>query len=277
MDFKERIITLLKDKELSPEQEAKLEKIFPELAESDGDKERKELVAFLKETIEYGGISPYIWTMDNAKKWIALIEKQGEQNTSDNWIVENIKTKIIDYFDNNLMLDGCFSIGGFRNDILSIVNEVKQGEQNPTDKVGPEFNVGDKIRRKTPSSFDKDMQVARIEKDYYVCNHIGKYSSEVVPFSEESSYELIEQESSEKTLFGEELYEHVRNAKACIDDALTCESLVDCTDYCSQAAYNLGMVETMLREHEQKHANKIEPKHNEGDWVSYLSNKKKRR
>ena len=74
----------------------------------------------------------------------------------------------------------------------------KQGKQNlansaKTCKVEPKFKVGDKIRRKEPRSFDKDMQVARIEKDYYVCNHIGKFSSEVVPFSKESSYELIEQ------------------------------------------------------------------------------------
>ena len=71
--------------------------------------------------------------------------------------------------------------------------EEAQGEQKPADKVEPKFKVGDKIRKKTPSSFDRDMQVARIEKDYYVCNHIGKFSSEVVSFSKESSYELIEQ------------------------------------------------------------------------------------
>ena len=69
----------------------------------------------------------------------------------------------------------------------------KKGEQKPTDKVEPKFKVGYKIRRKTPSSFDTDMQVARIDKDYYICNHIGKFSSEVVPFSKQSGYELIEQ------------------------------------------------------------------------------------
>ena len=68
----------------------------------------------------------------------------------------------------------------------------KQGERKPTDKVEPKFKVGDKIRKKSPRSFDKDMQVARIKKDYYICNHIGKFSSEMVPLSEQSSYELIE-------------------------------------------------------------------------------------
>ena len=69
----------------------------------------------------------------------------------------------------------------------------RQGEQKPTDKVEPKFKVGDKIRKKAPRLFDKDMQVSRIEKGYYVCDHIGKFSSEVVWFSKESSYELVEQ------------------------------------------------------------------------------------
>ena len=72
----------------------------------------------------------------------------------------------------------------------------KQGEQKSANT--PKFKVGDKIRRKAPRSFDKDMQVARIEKDYYVCNHIGKFSSEVVPFSKESNYELVEQNQDEQ-------------------------------------------------------------------------------
>ena len=90
--------------------------------------------------------------LDKAKHWdghdesdverlFSLLEKQGEKNTSDNGIAENIKAKIIDYFDNHLMLDGCFSIGGLRNDIVSIVNEVKQSEQKPADKV--EFYILD--------------------------------------------------------------------------------------------------------------------------------------
>ena len=59
-----------------------VQNFFPELQESDDERIRKELVDFLKETIEYGGISPDIWNMNNAKKWIAWIEKQGEQKSS---------------------------------------------------------------------------------------------------------------------------------------------------------------------------------------------------
>ena len=58
-------------------------------------------------------------------------ENQGEQKSFNNDIIETIKKKIIDHFDNHLMLDSCCSIGGLKNDILKIINESKQNEQKP--------------------------------------------------------------------------------------------------------------------------------------------------
>ena len=53
-----------------------LEEIFPELAESDGEKVREELIKHLKEGAEgyepAGGSSDY-------QRWLAWLEKQGEQ------------------------------------------------------------------------------------------------------------------------------------------------------------------------------------------------------
>lgn len=66
-----------------------------------------------------------------------------EQKPVNGNIVKTIKERIIDYFDNHLMLDSCFSIGGLKNDILRIVNEIKQDEQKPTNKVEPKFHEGD--------------------------------------------------------------------------------------------------------------------------------------
>ena len=48
MDYKEKVIALLNDKELSQEQKTKLEEIFPELKKSEGDSIRKELIGFLR-------------------------------------------------------------------------------------------------------------------------------------------------------------------------------------------------------------------------------------
>lgn len=56
---------------------ATLERIFPELAESEDEKVRKELIKHLKEGAEgyepAGGSSDY-------QRWLAWVEKQGENN-----------------------------------------------------------------------------------------------------------------------------------------------------------------------------------------------------
>lgn len=75
MDYKEKIIALLNDKELSQEQKEKLEYIFPELKESElkeseDERIRKALVRFHKSTIDIDGIK--------GADILAWIEKQGE-------------------------------------------------------------------------------------------------------------------------------------------------------------------------------------------------------
>lgn len=75
MDYKEKVIALLKSQELSKEQKEKLENIFPELKESEDDRIRKGLITFFSRfpynNMEDAGI--------NAKDVIAWLEKQGEQ------------------------------------------------------------------------------------------------------------------------------------------------------------------------------------------------------
>lgn len=104
---------------------------------------------------------------------------------------ERIRKALIEFVQ-GMYMGCCTEEAGKERDMFLTWLE-KQGEQKSYNKFEPKFKVGDKIRIKTPSLYDKDMQVARIESYYYVCNHIGKFSSEVVPFSKESSYELFEQ------------------------------------------------------------------------------------
>jgi hypothetical protein len=56
------------------------------------------------------------------------------------------------------------------------------------------FKVGDIIRKKNRGKFDKDMEVKRIAKDYYFCDHIGQFSGEPIYFTEEDNYELLNHE-----------------------------------------------------------------------------------
>jgi hypothetical protein len=114
-------------------------------------------------------------------EWIAWLEKQGELVNSLSKGLDNAHERI----------DGLIQ----KNNSL-IEQLEKQGEQKPVIII-PKFRVGDKIRRKTPRQYDKDMQVSRIESNYYICNHLGKFSSELIPFSEESNYELVEHNPAE--------------------------------------------------------------------------------
>ena len=44
---------------------------------------RKEMIDFIQETIENVGESTNIWTMNNAKKWLAWLKKLSEQKSTD--------------------------------------------------------------------------------------------------------------------------------------------------------------------------------------------------
>ena len=72
MDYKEKVIALLNNQELSKEQKEKLENIFPELAENEDERIRK-------------GLCKAIWTYipyEDAQKYITWLEKQGEQKNT---------------------------------------------------------------------------------------------------------------------------------------------------------------------------------------------------
>ena len=102
-----------------------LEVIFPELAESESEDEkiRKGLIKLLRNL--FNNYSYFIKDPFYTE-CIAWLEKQND-------MTEIIKEKIIDHFDNHLMIDSRFSIGGLKNDILRIVNEVNQGEKKPVE------------------------------------------------------------------------------------------------------------------------------------------------
>lgn len=122
MDYKERIIDILTNKELTSEQEKQLETIFPELAESEDEKIRKELLNHLKEGAE--GYEPAGSSEDYAR-WLAWIEKQKPiELNQDN---ERIRKAILNYFTK------CW--GNCKDDVCGIHVEdaiawlEKQGEQ----------------------------------------------------------------------------------------------------------------------------------------------------
>ena len=214
---KETIMQLLTDGVISNEVATKY---FPDLKESMDERIRQFLIGFVRYYMMNN-------CSDNFSKedCLAWLEKQGEQKPCMiQWKGDNLK-EVVGFTGKDKNFEKWFkSFEEYEryvlehNNIFKLFNadgshyEVPVGawivktpdgynvaskaifRQKSVDTL--KFKVGDKIRRKTPSSCDKDMQVARIEKDYYICNHIGKFSSEEVPFSKQSSYELIEQKSA---------------------------------------------------------------------------------
>ena len=72
MDYKEKVIALLKSQELSKEQKEKLENIFPELKESEDEKVRKDIISYIQ-------VANQVIPQFQKDKWIAWLEKQGEK------------------------------------------------------------------------------------------------------------------------------------------------------------------------------------------------------
>lgn len=84
-----------------------------------------------------------------------------------------------------------------------------------------------------------------------------------------------------KLQLNEELYEHIRNTCACIDDALSSETLADTKDYLSMAKHSAQSAFDMIEKQdsqnldnsaktckdEQQPTNKVEQEFNVGDWI----------
>lgn len=97
----------------------RLQSVFPELKEkeSEDEKTRKELIAFLEENL-YLGYPDETWDSKGLKRWITWLEEQGKKKpifNADDWYVSKVDGKIHDM------------------------------TYNPTDKVEPKFKIGDYI------------------------------------------------------------------------------------------------------------------------------------
>ena len=146
--------------------------------------------------------------VEDMKKYLSWKEKQSEQKVSEYDVVKTIKERIIEHFDNHLIIDRCFSIGGLKYDILKIINEIKfenQGEQekpqvyetedgeiitySETDGykvVEPKFRVGDTMRtlQEAADNITGGLPVVvSIDNEYYHC------TNELIAIKDQDAYE----------------------------------------------------------------------------------------
>ena len=104
----------------------------------------------------------------------------------------------------------------------------RQKEQKPEIKyVYPIFKVGDTIK---PKAYNESHRIDKIKDDNYVLDNGITF-----PIVGQDVWEIVEQKPAEKISVSEELYEHIRNACACIEDAMSSDTLYDMTDYLEMA------------------------------------------
>ena len=152
-----------------------LEELIPELAESEDERVRKELIDYIN--------SEYRHTLglDKKNRFIAWLEKQGEQKP-----VFEMKTP-----EESLGIDS--------ETYSKIVDECIYGEQTPTDKVEPKFKVGDKIYLKPEYRIPDDdtpiantvFEIRAIDGKHY------KFDGSYIFIEDQDKYELVEQKPSE--------------------------------------------------------------------------------
>jgi hypothetical protein len=163
---------------------ADVQDFFPELAESEDERIRKEIIVHIK------------WCEDNGycakeemTRWIDFLKKQGEQKSVDMSIKEKahqIAWETSKHYDPLLSKESWCEMAAL--DMASWLK--KQGEQKPADKVEPKFKVGDTIIKKHNSDINKFGQFTITDitggkywyNDRIICN-----------ISEQFEWELVEQ------------------------------------------------------------------------------------
>lgn len=130
-----------------------VEHIFPELAESDDEKIRKEIVDFITSSNKYG-------TNERCEAWLNWLEKQGEQNSP---IDAN---KMVDEFANTEVkgygIPSMIEVDAYRKGIEDALE--KQGEGKSTIFI-PKFRLGDNlVSTKNPRLTYEVLEVGHINE-----------------------------------------------------------------------------------------------------------------
>ena len=142
---------------------ATIERIFPELRESEDKKIRKDIVAAVE---TYGDFA-----QDRKEEIYAWLEKQGEQKCGGDVNDEALQKQLQIWFDKGK----CSGIDEVRN------NPEKYGLQEPADKVEPKFKVGDWI-----TNGECTWKVTDIKPlDYILQSQIGDMVGDTISYVDE--------------------------------------------------------------------------------------------
>jgi len=169
MDYKEKVIALLKSQELSKEQKEKLENIFPELKESEDEKVKKEIVRFIQMEVEDEIVG---------NKWISWLEKQNS----------NVDNANKEYWR------------GYREGKQEILDKYAELEKEGEQKCIPKYKIGDYVKN-TNYKGEPIYEIVYMDKECYICEYQGKErmgDKAVMHFSFDNSYLRLVQKPANK-------------------------------------------------------------------------------
>ena len=142
----------------------------------------------------FGSIHKYY--LCEVDKWAYIDDLISVSVAKEEPVSEDLKEEIVQYFTKHPVKNFTdWSV--LKNIALHFAEWGKNHFEDKSEMVSEDlnkdtkFHVGDRIRRIIRREFDRDMEVARVYKDYYLCSNIGKFSSTMIPFAEENDYELI--------------------------------------------------------------------------------------
>ena len=125
------------------------DEIFSGFRESEDERIKNEIIAFIEQSIHRGGGTPIPQEQEN--KWIAWLEKQGKQK-------HIVKMKSAEE-----------SLGIDFETYNKIVDECIYGENKPADKVEPKFHKGDWV------VYDyRTYQVVELPKESYTAQYFDE-------------------------------------------------------------------------------------------------------
>ena len=171
----------------------KLERMFPELKESEDEKIRKELISFVRGMLACHD-KPNAERDEKYESWIAWLEKQAEQkHTPKHKIGDTIYYNSFGEVKSMVVSD--VAIDGTDNPMYedkdgNAVFEKDLIEHNLADKVEHKFKVGDEIK----TANEESLTITKIDEKGYWSEDLF-----ICDFDEECLWDLVEQKPIDKT------------------------------------------------------------------------------
>lgn len=166
-----------------------LEYLFPELREPEDEKIRKELIRYIKDSVEMGRVLPKY-----SGEWIAWLEKQDVSKSF--WKPTEEQYEALTYAYNS-----CSDTerGNYYEGVLESLIE----DLHRLDEQHPKFRVGDTIKQKSTGDIATISVVDLKNREYRLSN------TGFIPFKYEHLWELVEQKPVEWSEEDERIYQSI--------------------------------------------------------------------